>query len=81
MNFPMFDIIGSELPQAEPEATFGGAGQLLIALPLAFLVLLFLLWLVIFVAGYIRRHAARIRTSLGETVAAKETPPSSPEEK
>ena len=63
------------------QATFGGAGQLLIALPLAFLVLLFLLWLVIFVAGYIRRHASRIRTSLGETVAAKETPPSSPEEK
>lgn len=69
----MLDIVVSELPQTEPEATFSGAGQLLVALPLAFLVLLFLLWLVIFLAGYIRRHAAKIRTSLGETVKAEET--------
>ncbi|GEM_PF-5134857 len=76
----MFDIIVSDLPAEEPCATVSGAVQLLLALGIAFVVLVVLIWLCILLAGYIRKNAAKVKMNLGENTpvsaeAEKDDPP------
>ena len=55
----MPDAVVSELPQDLPPATMDSMGQLLLLLFLAFLGTLLLLWLVILLARFVQRHAAK----------------------
>ncbi len=53
----MPDAVVSELPAEATPATLESAGQLLLLLVVAFLATLLLLWMVIFLARFLRRHA------------------------
>ena len=70
----VFDVIVSS-PPPEPEVTWGTAWRLLVALPVGFLLLLGIFWAGIALAGYLRRHAGKIKSNLGAT------PEEPPEEK
>ena len=70
----VFDVVVSS-PPPEPEVTWGAAWRLLVALPVGFLLLLGIFWAGIALAGYLRRHAGKIKSNLGAT------PEEPPEEK
>ncbi len=67
MHF-LFDIIVSS-PPPEPPVTWGSAWRLLVALPVGFLVLLAIFWAGIALAGYLKRHASRVKSNLGASPA------------
>ncbi len=57
----MPDAVVSELPAEAPPATLESAGQLLLLLAVAFLATLLLLWMVILLARFLRRHSVLSR--------------------
>lgn len=73
----VFDVIVSS-PPPEPEVTWGTAWRLLVALPVGFLVLLGIFWAGIALAGYLRRHASRVKSNLSAELPTVEPP--APEE-
>lgn len=73
---PLLDVIVVSTPP-EPEATWSGAWQLLLAIPVGFLVLLGVVWLGTAVASYVKRHAAKVKSNLS---ASSEVPQSRPPE-
>lgn len=71
----MYQIIISELPDPQQqEATFSEGWQLLLLLGTGFLGTLVVLWFVIFLASYVRKHAVRPKSNLGASPDVPETP-------
>jgi hypothetical protein len=71
----MFQIIISDLPDPQQhEATFSEGWQLLLMLGAGFLGTLFVLWFVIFLASYVRKHAVRPKSNLGASPDVPESP-------
>ena len=62
----MLDIVISEIPEVEEPATMSAAVQLIIGIGIAFIVLFALIWIVVLFANYLRRHAGKIRSNLGD---------------
>lgn len=54
----MFDIVLSYTPKEEPPATMDTAMRLLVAIGLAFLGMLVVIWLVILLTRLVKRHAS-----------------------
>lgn len=63
----MLDIVISEIPEVQEPANMNDALHLISVIGIAFLVLFLLIWLVVLFAGYLRRHAGKIRSNLGAT--------------
>lgn len=61
----MFDIVISEIPEVEEPATMSEAIHLILWVGVAFIVLFLLIWMVVLFAGYLRRHAGKVRSNLG----------------
>ncbi len=71
----MYQIIISNLPEPQQqEATFAEGWQLLLTLGAGFLGTLVVLWFVIFLASYVRKHAVRPKFNLGASPDVPETP-------
>ncbi|MGN0866310.1 MAG: hypothetical protein ACI4SG_01350 [Oligosphaeraceae bacterium] len=68
----MPDVVVSELPAEAAPATLESAGQLLLLLAVAFLATLLLLWMVILLARFLRRHAVFSRETAQEAAPARE---------
>ncbi len=71
----MYQIIISDLPDPQQqEATFSEGWQLLLMLGAGFLGTLVVLWFVIFLASYVRKHAVRPKSNLGASPEIPEAP-------